>query len=241
MLRSLKELFGYGIGAEDGDLGKVRNFLFDDQFWRVRYMVAETGSWLNSRRVLVSTGSLGTPNWGQWTFPVSLTMEQVRKSPDVDTDLPVSRQQELVMNAYYGWPAYWAAEPGLSAGGAESPAGDPHLRSVREVIDYRVRAADGDLGHVSDFIADDKGWLIRYLIVETRDWLPGKKILVAPDWTESVSWSTQTVTINLARDLMAESPEYGPSVWVTRPYEAELYRYYRRTPYWERQGPSSPE
>ena len=241
MLRSLRELFGYRIGAEDGDLGKVHNLLFDDQLWRIRYMVAETGNWLNSRRVLISTGSLGIPKWDQWTLPVSLTLEQIRNSPDIDTDLPVSRQQELAMNAHYGWPAYWAAEPMAQAGDAELPVGDPHLRSVREVIDYRVRSLDGELGHVADFIGDDDGWFIRYLAIETRDWLPGKKVLVAPDWIASVSWSAQSVAVNLPQEVMAKSPEYGPSIWVNRVYETELYRHYGRRPYWERQGSSSPE
>jgi uncharacterized protein YrrD len=233
MLRSVQEMFGYRIVATDGELGRAYNFYFDDTLWCVRYLVVETGEWLNSRRVLISPVALGQPDWNYRRFPVNLARQQVQDSPGVDADMPVSRQQEIAMNSYYGWPAYWSfpAEPGALAPGS---AGDPNLRSVREVIGYRIHAADGEIGHVDDFIVDDHGWALRYIAIETTNWLPGKKVLLAPEWIERVSWAESAIVVDLSREAIATSPEYGPSLWVSRLLEIEVYRHYGRRGYWER-------
>jgi hypothetical protein len=107
MLRSLKDLENYTIGASDGPIGQVKDLYFDDAAWAVRYLVVETGSWLNSRRLLISPIAVHHPDWGGRSLPVSITQQQVRNSPDIDTDKPVSRQHETDYLAYYGYPAYW--------------------------------------------------------------------------------------------------------------------------------------
>lgn len=233
MLRSVQEMFGYSILATDGDIGQAYNFYFDDRFWNVRYLVAETGGWLNSRRVLISPVALGQPDWSYRTFPVNLSRQQIQESPGIDADMPVSRQREIAMNSYYGWPAYWSfpAEPGSLA--ADS-AGDPNLRSVREAIGYRIQASDGEIGHVDDLIVDDQGWVLRYVVIGTLNWLPGKKVLLAPEWVERVSWAEGALAVNLSREMIATSPEYGPSPWVTHLLEIEIYRHYDRRGYWEK-------
>lgn len=233
MLRNVQELFGYNIVATDGEIGRAYNFYFDDQRWSIRYLVAEAGDWLNSRRVLVSPVALGQPDWSYRTFPVNLTRRQVQESPSVDADMPVSRQEEAAMNSYYGWPAYWSfpAEPGALAA---DPSGDPNLRSVRDIIGYRIQASDGEIGHVDDFIVDDEAWALRYVVIETLNWLPGKKVLLAPEWVERVSWAEGALAVNLSRDVVATSPEYGPSPWVTRLLEVEVYRHYGQRGYWEK-------
>jgi hypothetical protein len=239
MLLRAQELSGYTIRATDGDVGTVCNCLFDDKLWTLRYLVVETGNWLSGRRVLISPASFGEPD-KQWpVLPVLLTKEQVRNSPDVDTDLPVSRQREIAMNLYYGWPDYVAAEPEFARRAAIAPLeaeelpGDPHLRSARDVIGYRIQTRDGDLGHVEDFIVDTQMWVIRYMVIDTLNWLPGKKVLVAPEWIEQVSWPVGTVTVGLPREQVASSPEYDPAVSINRVYEEELYAHYGRRGYWE--------
>jgi len=238
MLRSAHGLFGHTISARDGEIGKVHNFLFDDQLWIVRYLVAETGGWLSSRRVLISPLAFGQPDWEQRLLPVSLSKDQVRDSPDVDTDKPVSRQQEILMNRYYGWPYYWTVEPfpvsvGFTAPSIdptppEQPLGDPHLRSVREVIGYHILASDGEIGHVRDFIVEDRTWAVSYMVVDTGDWLPGKEVLVTPQRIDAVSWEQRQVVVALSRDRIQRSPGYDPSAPVNRGYEIRLYDYYGR-------------
>ena len=116
MLRSAKEMEGYAVGATDGDIGHVKDFYFDDKAWVIRYLVVETGGWLSSRKVLVSPIAIGTPDWQQRHLPASISQEQIRKSPDIDTDQPVSRQHEIRVSGYYDYLPYWGGA-GLWGGG----------------------------------------------------------------------------------------------------------------------------
>jgi hypothetical protein len=243
MLRSAKSLHGYTIQAIDGDIGKVSEFLFDDQFWTVRYLVVNTGSWLMERRVLITPAALGQPSWEPQRFPVMLTREQVEKSPDIDTDRPVSRQQEVALHAHYGWLPYW--DMAVPLGSAPIPVpqpamevdeigeqGDPHLRSTQAVMGYYIQARDGDIGHVEDFIVDAETWTIRYMVVDTRNWLPGKQVLVSPWWITEVSWDTSRVRVHMERQAIKNSPPFDPATPVNRDYEEQLYDYYGRPKYW---------
>jgi hypothetical protein len=250
VLRSTKELRGYTLRATDGDIGQVYEFYFDDLTWVIRYLVVDTGSWLLGRKVLLSPGSLGQPDWETEALPVGLTKEQVEFSPDIRTDEPVSRQMEVDLHTYYGWTPYWrgAMPPfGLGAAAAaemiahspeERDAGkeekrDPHLRSTREVIGYRIQARDGEIGHVEDLVVDDETWAIRYLVVDTRNWLPGRMVLVAPAWAQQVNWIERKVHVDLGRETIEKSPEFDPSAPVNREYEVQLYDYYGRPVYWD--------
>jgi hypothetical protein len=107
MLRSMNDLENYTIHATDGTIGRVTDFYFDDERWVIRYLVVDTGSWLSSRKVLISPIAIGEPNWTEKVLPVSITKEQVKNSPDIDTEKPVSRQHEIRYLGYYGYPFYW--------------------------------------------------------------------------------------------------------------------------------------
>jgi uncharacterized protein YrrD len=116
MLRDMDDLEGYAIRATDGTIGHVKDFYFDDEAWVIRYLVVDTGSWLSSRKVLVSPIAIGQPDWTAKVLPVSITKEQVKNSPDIDTEKPVSRQHEMRYLGYYGYPYYWGGA-GLWGGG----------------------------------------------------------------------------------------------------------------------------
>jgi hypothetical protein len=200
-------------------------------------MVADTGNWLSDRSVLLSTTTLGAPDWEARVFPVRLTMEQVEKSPPISADEPVSRQMEVDLHGYYSWPPYWNAAAYVAAAQANADKkrrGDPHLRSTREVIGYHIHATDEQIGHVDDFIVEDEAWVMRYMVVDTRNWLPGKKVLVAPQWTASVDWVGRQVNVDLDKETIEKGPEFDPSLPVNREYEVRLYDYYGRPHYWKR-------
>ena len=145
-----------------------------------------------------------------------MTRKQIENSPPAESDKPVSRQFEVIYYEYYQWPVYWS---GPYAWGAhpypvplrerakevEEASWDSHLRSVREVAGYGVGAADGEIGHIADFIIDDKDWAIRYLVVDTRNWWPGKHVLMVPQWIERVSWDDRTVYVDLTRDTIKDA------------------------------------
>jgi uncharacterized protein YrrD len=219
-------MIGFSIKATDGDIGKVNEFYFDDTTWTIRYMVVETGNWLSDRKVLISLVAMGTPDWESRTFPVSLTRDQVRNSPDIDTERPVYRQHETALHTYYAWPQYWEGGyqgilgitpfPVFEVPLPQEPTGagrhdNPHLRSSRQVTGYSIHATNGEIGHVEDFIVDDKNWALCYLVVETGNWLVGKKVIIPPSWIRSVNWDEASVDIDRTRESVKNSPDVDPS------------------------------
>ena len=247
MLRSLKELVNFKVRASDGDIGRVRDFFFDDARWVVRYLVADTKSfWQEPHDVLISPISFREADWVTREFHLALTVDKVKKSPRITDHKPVSRQFEQEYSRYYGWPYYWGTDgiwgqwqyPAELAANSEfnlpedTGSDDPHLRSIGEVEGYHILALDEEIGHVDDFIVDDETWTIRYLVVDTRNWWPGKKVLLAPLWVDQISWAENNVTVSVPREAIRNSPEWEPGQPVNREYETRLYDYYGRPVYW---------
>lgn len=246
MLNKAKTLKGYKLDSRDGEIGTVKEFYFDDHHWTIRYLVADTGTWLMGRQVLISPYALVAVNKEEQHITVDLTKKQIEDSPSLNSDKPVSRQFEETYYGYYGWPMYWSGPymwgyyPTIvrdrekwrksNQGGK---AWDPHLRSTDDVSGHNIQASDGEIGHVEDFIVDDETWAIRYLIVDTRNWWPGKKVLLSPQWIERVSWSESKVFVNLLRETIKQSPEYTEESPLTRDYETKLHRHYNRQEYWD--------
>lgn len=251
MLTSFKRIQWMSLGARDGEFGKVADLYFDDEDWTVRYLVADTGTWLPGRKVLLSPHSLGPAEGAEKRIPVRLTQEQIRNAPSPDTDRPVSRQFEETFNAYYGYPAYWqgphvwggvtfpfysvdlltpdaeAADAGEGRPSRRSEArkGDPHLRSAREVQGYHVLSQDGEFGHIEDFILDARDWTIRYLAVNSRNWLPGKTVAIPAEWAAEIRWEEQKVAVGRFRSEILDGPEFDLSR-LGREYEEALDRFY---------------
>jgi uncharacterized protein YrrD len=226
--RSLKDLTGYKVMATDGEMGKVADFYFDDDTWTLRYFVVETGSWLAKRKVLTSPAAFIDSDGLQGTISTTLTRRQIEDAPQADLDKPVSRQFEILLHNHFLWPKYWTE----SSTQARSPAGDSHLRSMKEVLGYGIRAQDGTIGHVEDLIAQERTWDLRYVVIDTRNWLPGRKVLVSPTWITDVTWNDKKVTVDLTREAIQSSPEYDPRQPVNRAYEEKLFDYYGRPKYW---------
>jgi len=251
MLTNAAELKGFVIQAKDGELGTVDQLYFDDETWAVRYLTVETGGWLGGRQVLISPFSVVHANLQDRSLEVALTQKQVENSPNINTRQPISRQHEAEYLGYYGYPYYWGgpylwgpafypanlivpATAFTAAPAARIPAEsmDSHLRSMNEVTGYHVAATDGEIGHVDGFLVDDAAWAIRYLEVATRNWWPGKKVLVSPAWVERVSWEDNEVLVGLTCDAIRSAPAYTESTPITRDYENELYLHYARPTYW---------
>jgi len=255
MLIKAKALNGYKLNSLDGEIGKVKEFFFDDKHWAIRYLIVDAGGWLIGRQVLISPYALSEVNQEEHHIDVRLTKKQIEESPTLDTDRPVSRQFEDSYYGYYGWNPYWggpsiwgsnsypytggdyanvmgdrmrATEPSR----VEKASWDHHLRSTHDVTGYNIQATDGDIGHIQDFIIDDVSWAIRYLIVDTRNWWPGKKVLVSTKWIDRVSWNESKVFVKLSLEAVRQSPEYTEESLITRDYEEGLHRHYKREGYW---------
>jgi hypothetical protein len=108
---------------------------------------------------------------------------------------------------------------------------DPHLRSCRAVLHYRVNAADGDIGHVEGMLFDDQTWAIRYLVVKTSWWL-GHRVTVAPQWIQGISWGRSEVLVKMTRQAIKDAPGYEPGVPLDRMEEELLHEHYGFPPYW---------
>lgn len=234
-LHKLEDLSVYALQAQDGEIGKINEVYFDDKRWLVRYFIVHTGSWLLGRDVLIAPRLITGLIEKKRLLVVELTREQVEKSPLVDTKKPVSRHYEAEYYRYYGWKPYWGERGPLDESvlpkttphlePIKAPE-DPHLRASNEVLGYQIHASDGELGNVCDFILDDRDWKIQYLVVETSNWLLGKKVLVATGWVDSVDWAGSEITVELDRKIIQSAPSYNSSQLINRDYEVSLFAHY---------------
>jgi hypothetical protein len=243
MLRNLQPIVGYHLGASDGTFGKVRDFYFDADHWTIRYLVADTGGWLPKNQVLISPFAVERIDDDAKTVRLRLTRDQVEKSPPIQSDQPISRQFEMIYYQYYGWPMYWygpalwgpgpyPVAPGFVPDNVPEPSGaahgNPHLRSTADALRYHIHASDGDIGHVEDYLFDNESWAIRCFEVVTRNWLPGKKVLLPTAWIKEVRWEDAKVYVDTTRHAIKDAPEYQPGLQVTAEYEKQLKEYYNR-------------
>lgn len=240
-LRRVKDLEQLTLHATDGDIGDLEDLYFDDHTWSVRYLVVNTGSWLSGRRVLIAPMMVAGMEDSTAAMEFRITREQVRNSPPVDTDQPISRQYEEEYYKYYGWIPYWGAGPAADpyppppraiarvSKQAQVPASDirqTHLRASSEVTGYYIEALDGEIGHVEDLIIDDQDWVVSYFEVDTRNWWPGKKVLVSRTWIDDIDWLERKVRIDLQRPVIQSAPEYDPTQVISRDYELNLFEHY---------------
>lgn len=228
MMRSVKQLYGEKLGQTDAEIGRVKDFYFDDQNWVIRYVIADTTSWLPGRLVLISPHAFGHfEKKGDCLF-VNMTRQQIGNSPSLDSHKPVSRQYEEEYYRYYGWPSYWDAGGTLGAEGFPSApqpqlildeqAGlgsgsrdgcDPHLRSTQSLIGYHIQANDDEIGHVTDFTMDDQNWAICSLIVKTGHWFSAREIAISPNHIDRISYEESTVFVKLTKEAIQAAPEYN--------------------------------
>ncbi len=249
MLWNASSINGYAIEASDGRLGTVRDFLFEDANWIVRWLVVDTGNWLSGRKVLLPLAALGQPDPARREFPVKLTRQQVKESPGIDTDQPVSRRMEAHVYDHYECDPYWGGgphfRPGVTApfieplvqskskpraqdlAETQRGLGDPHLRSIAVVTGYHIHATDGEIGHVEDLLLNDVGWSIRYVVVNTQNWWPRKKVLIPPRSVQEIDWAGKLMRLAVTRQMVKLSPPYDWTMTVDQTYEALLQDHYR--------------
>lgn len=217
MERNINSLKGYKIEATDGAIGELEEFYFDDETWTIRYLIVKTGNWLSGREVLIAPAALLDKNWLHELIRVRLTKSQIQNSPDIDTKQPVSRQQEVKLYGHYQWENYWGS--GFYAGGYLPPSSpfpsidrtvliepdkdhkssddDVHLRSTERITEYHIHAEDGEIGHVNDFIIDDETLQLLFFVVDTHNWIGGKKVLIPVQKIKTINWTRFEVFLNM--------------------------------------------
>jgi uncharacterized protein YrrD len=226
------------IQATDGPIGAVADLYFDDRSREVRWVVVDTGTWLPGRKVLLPTSHVVGLDARGSALRVDVTRQRVADGPGRDFDRPVSRQMEQSVYGYYNWAPYWGAPsiapaaymPGAPMGvvppagtatqtaapkvdgrrGARDDDDDPHLRSGNEVVGYYVEARDGSIGHVEDLLVDVIAWAVGGLVVDTKNWWPGRKVVVPADRLIDVSWGERIVQLAQSREEIKRAPDYDP-------------------------------
>lgn len=254
MLRSVEKLKGYSIQATDGAIGKVDELFFDERRWHVRYLVVDVGNWLFGRQVLIAPTAVTRIDVEAEELFLSLTKERIENSPEISADEPISREKERALHEYYQWPPYWVggvrdpyygAFPAALVGAFYARKYVPafgakeveqrnlgfgrgsNLRSTTEVSGYQIQASDGQIGRVTDFLFDDGEWIIRHLVVDTGNWLPGRKVLIAPPWIQRIRWAEKTVYVTLTQESVRHSPAFDPDLLDMEKYEKRLWEHYR--------------
>lgn len=251
MILAGSALKGFAVEASDGRFGTVSDFLFDDTTWKIRWMVVDTGAWLTRQKVLVHPSAIGRLDYRREELSVHLTKQQVRDSPDILSDAPVSRQMDTNLQGYYGLDPLWGGSNYFGGyasgmGGAFDPSpyrfdsglleadrpdasrddSDPRLRSLAEIVGYHIQAKDGPIGHVENFLVDDATWGVRYLVIDTKNWWSGQHVLMSPYAVREISWSDRDVTLEVTRDQIKASPSWDPAGAINEDFEKRLHGYY---------------
>jgi hypothetical protein len=245
MLKFASALKGQALHASDGEIGAVADFLFDDRNWAARWVVIDTGPWLNRRKVLLHPAVIGAAEAGQARLPVALTVAQVRGSPELSEHEPVSTKLERHLYDYYGWepaalesafganpiaskfsaPPLFVFTPASEAA-ANLQDGDPHLRGADAIVGYHVVGVDGAIGKVSDLLVDDVAWSLPYLVVDAGNWWSGKHVLISRHAVREISWAEREIRVEVSRVQVKASPAWSALGDVDANYEKDLHDHY---------------
>ena len=258
MLFAVSGLMDCAVEASDGEVGVVKDFLFDDKTWKIRWMVVEAGHWLPGRRRVFIHPSAIAPlalppksNIPMMSSPatlkltVNLTRDEIGAGPHAHEDQPVTKDMESLLYDYYGSDPYWGAShfggvglPDTESEIVEDAArrnadaqippldGGDHLHSVAEFKGYYVHALDGDIGHIENLLADDSNWEIRYLVIATRNWWPGKIVQLAPYAVKDIDWFGEHINMNVTREQVKSAPAWDPLALADEVSEGDLHRHF---------------
>ena len=253
MLISAKQLKRCRVAAQDKDLGSVEDVFIDDHQWSARFFIVSTARLLG-RDVLIAPYAVSAIDPVEDRVSLSLSSAEVEDSPPLDFAKPVSRQKAEEYYAYYGWPYFWgptatwgfgmlryhgAPPPAAPARRARQEPGNPNLRSFGEIAGYGIQGTDDDIGHLEDVLFDSEHWIVRYLVVDTRNWLPGKQVLLLPESVASIDWHHRQVHVDLPRARIEQAPRWEPRQPLTEADERRIHAHYGLSPYWERQAGGS--
>ena len=235
MMRKGTALYNRPIRALDGELGKVHEFYFDDRLWQIRYLVVELGTWIKSRRVLISPLALAAFDGDQLT--VQLTKSDIGNCPESETDKPVSLQQSERAETLFAMSQPFG---GLGGGGASAlplvarhTLGDPergtrwnrHLRSSRAVARYVLLADEGECGGIENFLIDDRTWTIRFLVIKPSLRRNPALRLLGTAMVSGIRWEQESVDIGCSRADVEKLPCFDPALHVNVSYEDFLDHY----------------
>lgn len=220
MLRPAGQLLGYRLVDREGIVGSVEDFHIYCPGWSVRHAAIFTGEWLSGRWVLVPIELLGPPDPLQREVSLLIMRERIRIAPVPESDRPPSSLFESALYRHYGVPPPQAI-PRAGQTGLETS-----LWSLESVRGCQVDALDMEVGRVDDYLLDDSDWRIRYLIVNLRRWMPGRKVVVPVAAIRLLSWKHRRIALGLSRDGILAAPRFEGPGSLSEEYQNGLESYF---------------
>jgi hypothetical protein len=207
-------LHGFHIHAQDGPLGRIDDFYFSDESWKINHVVIDLGTWLPGKKVLLLPDILGNADWRKKFIEARTNKALIRNSPDANTMLPVALQVEreivrTIAEDPFLPEASWGMHQYVPEGiVGEKTTNDPHLRSTRILKDCPIiDEKHAYLGSVNDFLVDTGTWEVRFMFLKTND---SRVFLVDPTGVKSIDIENRKITIRHPDDIKAEWQEYDP-------------------------------
>jgi len=240
MKRSLKEFTGYLLTTQDGKTAKVKDFLFDEKQWMIRYLEADFGGWLSPNKILIPKVFLKQPPFESDVFPTEISSSDIENCPKIGEHLPVSRKYEEMLHEHYQLNPYWLTPYVATSGSFYPPRPvkipkteakeenvDSILRSFKEISGYQIKSLTEVFGQVDDVIIDDVDWQVVYLVIDTNLWLPwSKKVIIGVENLNEIIYTMRTVKINLSTDAIKDAPEFDPDKLIDEKYEQSIIDFY---------------
>ena len=255
MLHSYNDLRHYPIRAADERKGNVEDFYFDDVEWKIRYLVAHTGFLWTGRDSLIGVDLLSRPDTNAMEFPVAMSAEEVEEAgragdhalfgerdrgseksdlmplfwPSLLIGAPEARYTPILAQEQLS--KRWNTDRETSSGDAEVPD-HPRLRSMSEVSGYQIAAQDGEIGSVDDFLIDPEDWSVRYFVIDTGSWLPGKLVVVRTDQVEAIRTEDRVIAVRTDMTDIENAPRLGDIEELKKSSAQEMYERYGAIGYW---------
>jgi uncharacterized protein YrrD len=231
MKTSFNEFSEFAVHARDGEIGRIKDFYFDDVSWRLRYLVVDTRKWLGGRLALLSPQAVESLNLTRRELRLTLDRAQVEAAPALDEHVPLNRQSLTDLDLHYGWNHYWITGGPLSLnfqtinygpiGETEVPEdvrvmlearrarGDDTLVSVKDLLGWHVESVDDDrAGTVRDAIVNYMNWTVPYLVIDTGHWIPGRKVILPSSFVETFDLDRRAIAVRVSAESIATAPEF---------------------------------
>jgi sporulation protein YlmC with PRC-barrel domain len=243
MKQSLNILKDHTIGTNDLFNGNIKDFLFDEKRWVIRYIDAEFEDSATAEKVLVPRILFRIPDGGSKLLPTRLSKQEIENCPKAKDHLPVSRKYEEKLSKYYQISPYWRAAYLRTTVGFLPPRPlnvlsesvsekdiDSILRSFVELKGYNIEATDGNVGHIEDLIIDYQDWQIVYAVIDTSNWLPwSKKVIIPISRMTDISYTESLVKIDLKTETIKNAPEYNPEKMLEEEFERGVIDFYSQS------------
>ena len=142
MKRSIKELLGYSVRVKDGTKGNVKDFLFDEESWTIRYMTTDVGNLFVDKKVLIPRVFFEKPDWNSQVFVIHMTKDELKNSPNLDKHKPVSRKFEEALNKFYNIDNYWSTSFAPTFGVPEMVVPQHHRKELPKTVNAWMKNMD---------------------------------------------------------------------------------------------------